>query len=334
MTVHRHTAAATVTAITPLLLTAVAAGPALAHGAPTDPMSRAAACGPVGGAKAGSAACRASVAANGGRTFADWDNLRVAGVAGRDRQVIPDGKLCSAGLDAYKGLDIARADWPATTLGAGRAFTLSYRTTIPHKGSFSLYLTRDTYDPTKPLTWADLESRPFLTVADPPLTGGAYRIKARMPQARAGRHVLYTVWHNTETPDTYYSCSDIVLSGGADENPGSTGAGTDGNGGSDRSGSSKDSTATGGADTGGAGDDAAGKGASDNGGAQPGDAAPQPPSSPSASDGSAASPADPVPPAAAPAGSERDSMPMVAGIAGALALAAFGVFAVVRRRRS
>ena len=30
-------------------------------------------------------------------------------------------------------------------------------------------------------------------------------------QQRTGRHLLYIVWQNSSTPDTYYSCSDLVF---------------------------------------------------------------------------------------------------------------------------
>ncbi|MBT2388543.1 lytic polysaccharide monooxygenase [Streptomyces sp. ISL-1] len=212
MTAHRTAAAAALAGVVPLLLTAVTAGTAQAHGAPTDPVSRVAACGPEGAQRA-SAACRAAVAANGGSAFDQWDNLRVADVRGRDREVVPDGRLCSAGLEAYRGLDIARADWPATTLKAGARFTLAYRTTIPHEGTFDLYLTKEGYDPAAPLRWADLSAKPFATATDPEVAGGAYRISGRLPAGLTGRHVLYTVWRNSSTPDTYYSCSDVVLAG-------------------------------------------------------------------------------------------------------------------------
>ncbi|MET9479551.1 lytic polysaccharide monooxygenase [Streptomyces sp. NPDC006638] len=191
----------------------LAAGPAYAHGAPTDPVSRVAACGLASEGLTGSPACRAAVAANGGQPLGSWDNLRVADVGGRDRQVIPDGKLCSAGLAAYAGLDLPRSDWPATTLVPGARFTLTYRSSIPHEGTFSLYLTRQGYSPDAPLTWDDLDPEPFLTAKDPALENGAYRIPARLPGGRTGRHVLYTVWRNSSTPDTYYSCSDVVFPG-------------------------------------------------------------------------------------------------------------------------
>ncbi|MDI1455550.1 lytic polysaccharide monooxygenase [Streptomyces sp. ATE26] len=209
----RTTARLSVTAAAaaaPLLLLPWVAGSAQAHGAPTDPVSRVYACSPEGGAANRSAACGAAVAANGG-PFTAWDDLRVAGVAGRDRQVIPDGRLCSGNLPAYRGLDLARPDWPATRLTPGGRLTMTYASTIAHAGTFRLYLTRPGYDPLKPLAWSDLPSQPFAEVKDPPLTNGAYHLRATLPKDRTGRQVLYTVWQNSSTPDTYYSCSDVVF---------------------------------------------------------------------------------------------------------------------------
>jgi chitin-binding protein len=210
MTAHRTATAAAVAVAAPLLLLTWAVGPAQAHGAPTDPVSRVVACSPEGGSNIGTAACKAAIAAN-GAPFTAWDNLRVAGVGGRDRQVIPDGQLCSGGLPSYKGLNLARADWPSTRMTPGATFTLSYSSTIPHTGTFKLYLSKPGYDPTKPLKWSDLPTKPFATATDPALVNGAYRIKATLPSDRTGRQMLYTIWQNTSTTDTYYSCSDVVF---------------------------------------------------------------------------------------------------------------------------
>ncbi|PBC60481.1 chitin-binding protein [Streptomyces sp. Tue6028] len=213
MTAHRTAVAAAVAVTAPLLLATWAAGPAQAHGAPTSPVSRVVACSPEGGSMTRTAACKAAIAAN-GAPFTAWDNLRVAGVGGRDRQVIPDGKLCSGGLPAYKGLDLARTDWPSTRLTSGASLTLSYSSTIPHTGTFKLYLSKPGYYPSRPLKWSDLPEKPFATATDPALVDGAYRIRAKLPSDRTGRHMLYTIWQNSSTTDTYYSCSDVVLSGG------------------------------------------------------------------------------------------------------------------------
>ncbi|WP_033306773.1 lytic polysaccharide monooxygenase [Streptomyces iakyrus] len=207
-TAHRTALAAAL--VTPLLVPLGTAGPARAHGAPSDPVSRVVACSPEGGDRAGTAACRAAVAAN-GAPFTAWDNLRVANVNGRDRAVIPDGKLCSGGLPAYRGLDLARADWPSTRTAPGARLTMRYVSTIPHAGTFRMYLTKPGYDPAGPLSWSDLPPKPFAEVTDPALRDGAYRFEVTLPSGRTGRHVLYTVWQNSSTPDTYYSCSDVVF---------------------------------------------------------------------------------------------------------------------------
>jgi chitin-binding protein len=239
MTAHRRTLSAaalvgTAAFAAPLLLTLSAAGPAQAHGAPTKPVSRAYACSPDGGSTAGTAACRAALTANGGEPFTFWDNVRVGDVNGRDRSVIPDGRLCSGGLPAYRGLDLARSDWPSTTLTAGARLTMTYRSTIPHTGTFKMFLTKPGYDPSGPLTWSDLPERPFAEVKDPAMTGDAYRIGMTLPSDRTGRHVLYTIWQNSSTADTYYSCSDVVFPKAK--------SGTGGSGGTGDSGSSGAST--------------------------------------------------------------------------------------------
>ena len=202
--------ALTVTAAAAMLV--LLASPASAHGAPESPVSRAFGCGPAGQYGA-TAACKAAVAA--GANLAGWDSIRVANVNGRDREMIPDGKLCSGGINQYKGLDLARTDWPTTKLTAGSSFAFSYRQTIPHKGTFRVYVTKDGYDPAVPLRWSDLDSKPFLTVTDPARDGASYRMKGTLPRGKSGRHVIYTIWQNSSTPDTYYACSDVIFTGSA-----------------------------------------------------------------------------------------------------------------------
>jgi chitin-binding protein len=209
MTVVRRTAALIMAGGIAAAVTLLPSEPALAHGAPIQPLSRTAACA-SGGEQAGSAACKAARTAN-GRGFGSFDNLRVPNVNGRDKDVIPDGRLCSGDLAEFRGLDLPRTDWPVTKLAAGSTLAIRYRGTIPHQGTFRVYLTKQGYDPKQPLGWDDLGSKPILTVQDPPLTAGSYRMSAKLPKDRTGRHVLYTVWQTSSTPDTYYSCSDLQL---------------------------------------------------------------------------------------------------------------------------
>jgi chitin-binding protein len=215
-------------------LSAILAGPAGAHGATGNPPSRGVLCGPEGGSGAKSKACRAAATASGAQAVKDWDNIRVPGVNGRDRQVIPDGRLCSAGIARFRGLDLARTDWPATRMVSGARFTFKYRVTIPHRGAFKLYVTRNGYDRSHALRWSDLESRPFLTVTDPPIRGDAYVAAGRLPKGKTGRHLVYTVWQTSSTPDTYYSCSDVVFGAAATGKSTGGAKGTSGAGGGAR----------------------------------------------------------------------------------------------------
>ncbi|GAA0807601.1 lytic polysaccharide monooxygenase [Spirilliplanes yamanashiensis] len=202
------------------VLAAVALGPAApaaAHGAPSSPVSRSFACRPDM-PTAASAACRAALAAN-GRPFGSWDNIRVPFVNGKDRQFIPDGQLCSASQPDFRGLDLPRADWPATGVTAGEPLQIHYLAPIPHAGQFRVYLTRQGYDPARPLTWGSLDAAPFITASNVPLTGDNYTFSGRLPADRSGRHVLYTVWQNSSTPDTYYSCSDLDIRAAGGQQP-------------------------------------------------------------------------------------------------------------------
>ncbi|WP_106396627.1 lytic polysaccharide monooxygenase auxiliary activity family 9 protein [Actinocorallia populi] len=203
------------------------AAPASAHGSMELPLSRVLACYQENPESPKSAACKAAVAAGGTQAFYDWNGVRIGDVAGRHRQVIPDGRLCSAGNPAFRGLDLPRADWPATDLKAGTDYTFRFKVTAVHRGGFQLFITKDGYDPTKPLTWASLETEPFLNAPDPTVSGGYYNLSGRIPAAKKGRHLIYAIWQRTDSPEAFYSCSDIVLGGGgttAPTTPGDTAA--------------------------------------------------------------------------------------------------------------
>ncbi|NJQ01351.1 lytic polysaccharide monooxygenase auxiliary activity family 9 protein [Streptomyces zingiberis] len=213
MTARRTTATVLAGAAAPLALTVLAAAPASAHGSMSDPVSRVAACFAENPESPQSAACKAAVAASGTQAFYDWNEVNIADAAGRHKEIIPDGKLCSAGRDKYKGLDLARADWPASPMSAG-SHTFRYKATAPHKGSFELYMTKPGYDPSSPLTWNDLEAQPFAKVTDPTLSNGEYVFEGTVP-ARSGRHLIYSVWQRSDSPEAFYTCSDVTFGGAA-----------------------------------------------------------------------------------------------------------------------
>ncbi|MFD5146199.1 lytic polysaccharide monooxygenase [Streptomyces sp. NPDC058401] len=217
----RRTAARIAAGLAPLAVAAYAVAPAAAHGSMTDPVSRVAACYAEGPESPKSAACKAAVAASGAQAFYDWNAVNIANAAGQSKALIPDGQLCSAGNDKYRGLDLARADWPAGPMAAG-AHTFRYKGTAPHKGSFELYVTKDGYDPSKPLKWSDLEPAPFVKVTDPGMQNGDYVFSGTVPN-KSGRHLIYSVWQRSDSPEAFYSCSDVVF--GKDNGGGGTGGG-------------------------------------------------------------------------------------------------------------
>lgn len=177
MPVRRRTAAAiiTVTLAAPLSLSAL---PASAHGSMGDPVSRVAQCYAEGPESPASAACRAAVSAGGTQALYDWNGIRIGDAGGRHQALIPDGELCSAGNDEFKGLDLARADWPATGVRGG-SYTFRYRVTAPHRGTFEVYLTKAGYDPAQPLSWADLDlEHPVARATDPVAAGASTRSPA------------------------------------------------------------------------------------------------------------------------------------------------------------
>ncbi|WP_371604102.1 lytic polysaccharide monooxygenase [Streptomyces sp. NBC_01220] len=219
---RRRAAAVAALGATPLVLTVLTAVPASAHGSLTDPVSRVSACFAEGPEHPRSAACVAAVAAGGTQALYDWNGVNIANAAGNHRQLIPDGKLCSAGNDKFKGLDLPRADWPATDMKAG-SHTFRFRATAPHKGSFALYLTTAGYDPTKPLKWSDLEEKPFAEATDPELVDGSYVFDGTVPE-RSGRQLVYTVWQRSDSPEAFYACSDVAF--GGTSGSGSSGSGS------------------------------------------------------------------------------------------------------------
>ncbi|WP_432170631.1 lytic polysaccharide monooxygenase auxiliary activity family 9 protein [Streptomyces sp. 1222.5] len=236
---RRKAAAVAVLGTAPLALTALAAAPASAHGSMGDPVSRVSQCYAEGPESPKSAACRAAVTAGGAQALYDWNGIRIGDANGRHQRLIPDGRLCSAGNAEFKGLDLARADWPATSVRSG-SYTFKYRVTAPHKGTFKVYLTKPGYDPAKPLAWSALDlEHPVATVTDPTASGGFYTFSGRLPE-RSGRQLLYAVWQRSDSPEAFYSCSDVDFGGGTGntESGGGTGSTEDtGSGGTESTGS-------------------------------------------------------------------------------------------------
>lgn len=207
----------------------VVASPASAHGAMVMPGSRTFLCYEDGLTSTGqivpqNPACQAAVAQSGTTPLYNWFAVgnRSGATSGETSGLIPDGKLCSGNSNYYdfSGFDLARSDWPKTHLTSGANIQIQYNKWAAHPGTFSLYITKPTWDPTQPLTWSELEPTPFSTSTNPPSVGAPgsvssyYYWNATLPAGYTGYQIIYSIWARSDSTETFYGCSDVVFDGG------------------------------------------------------------------------------------------------------------------------
>ncbi|GAA1969154.1 hypothetical protein GCM10009718_00920 [Isoptericola halotolerans] len=201
---------------------------AQAHGAQVFPGSRQYFCWLDGTDQTGNIvpqnpACADAVAASGTTPLYNWfGNLDPAG-AGRTTGYIPDGQICSGGDNGpydFSPYNAMRDDWPRTHLTAGDTYQFQHNNWAHHPGHFDVYVTVEGWDPSAPLSWDDLEL--VHTENDPPQSGGPggleyYFWDITLPADRSGQHLIFTHWVRSDSPENFYSCSDVVFDGGNGE---------------------------------------------------------------------------------------------------------------------
>jgi chitin-binding protein len=186
-----------------------------AHGSMTTPPSRVYACAQGNIENPADPACRAATELAGTAQFYDWMSINQADANGNHRAVVPDGKLCSGGNHTFRGLDLARTDWQATSIApaANGRFEFVFRGTAPHRSrDWIFYVTRDGWNGTDPLRWDDLVE--FCRHGEVPLgAGNEYRFDCPFPQG-SGRRVIYNVWQRSDSNEAFYTCVDVILPSG------------------------------------------------------------------------------------------------------------------------
>ncbi|MEU1468939.1 lytic polysaccharide monooxygenase [Streptomyces sp. NPDC005761] len=141
-----------------------------------------------------------------------WEPQSVEGPKGFPAAGPADGAICSAGHGEFAQLDDPRGgNWPATKVTAGQGFSFRWQFTARHATTdFRYYITKNGWDPTKPLTRAALESQPFMTVPyggkQPPAT---LTQQGTIPTQKTGKHIILSVWNVADTANAFYSCSDV-----------------------------------------------------------------------------------------------------------------------------
>jgi predicted carbohydrate-binding protein with CBM5 and CBM33 domain len=81
----------------------------------------------------------------------------------------------------------------------------------PHRtAQFRYYITRNGWNPNSPLTRAQLDPQPFLTV---PMGGRQPNFtehhQGTIPSGKSGRHLILAVWDVYDTANAFYACSDV-----------------------------------------------------------------------------------------------------------------------------
>jgi chitin-binding protein len=216
-------------------LTVVSQTPAQAHGAMMIAGSRTYLCWVDGLSQTGqiipqNEGCAGAVNAGGANALYNWFGVLRSDGAGRMNGFVADGALCSGGNATYSGFDRPRSTgYPETHLTAGSTIQVRYNNWARHPGTFRLYITRNGWNQNAPLTWADLEGlpasgqaggSPFNSVTNPPEVGGPgsatgyYWWNATLPSGKSGKHIIYSIWHRSDSMETFYGCSDVVFDGG------------------------------------------------------------------------------------------------------------------------
>jgi chitin-binding protein len=168
-------------------------------------------------------ACQSATATSSVTPLYNWFAVGNRTAAGGTVGVIPDGKLCSGNSNYFdfSGFDQARTDWPVTHLTAGSTVSIKYNKWAAHPGTFNLFITKDGWDSTKPLTWADLESVPFSSATNPQSVGNPgsatsfYFWNATLPAAKTGYHIIFSQWVRSDSTENFLGCSDVMFDGGS-----------------------------------------------------------------------------------------------------------------------
>ncbi|MFI5985819.1 lytic polysaccharide monooxygenase [Streptomyces sp. NPDC051555] len=141
-----------------------------------------------------------------------WEPQSVEGLKGFPAAGPADGRICSGNHTEFAQLDDPRGGaWPTTKITSGAPYDFRWQFTANHSTTdFRYYVTKNGWDPTKPLTRASLDPQPFLTVAyngaRPAMTTIHH---GTLPSGKTGRHMILAVWTVNDTPNAFYSCSDV-----------------------------------------------------------------------------------------------------------------------------
>ncbi|KVU38836.1 hypothetical protein WK68_14720 [Burkholderia ubonensis] len=224
-----------------MLLLSIGIHDAVAHGAVGVPIARQYQCRleggydwPPDGANIPHPDCRMAYQSGGNSPFAfqQWNEINANPQGWGDNQqelekAVPDGLICAAGDQRKAGLDLAPASiWRKTqVVPTDGEIEIRWDNTQAHNPAWMrVYLSKTSYNPSRPLRWSDLDKIYDASAPNPnPANGGGrlsnvstfYRLNVPIPSGRTGDAVLVSYWQRQDSGNEgFINCSDISIGTG------------------------------------------------------------------------------------------------------------------------
>ena len=134
-----------------------------------------------------------------------------------------DGHLASAGISQYSQLDNQSLNaWTKNPMTAG-PHQFVWHHTAPHKTTnWRYYITKQNWDPNKPLTRDQFELTPFCTInGNNQAPAVTQSMNCNVPE-RTGYQVIYGVWEIADTTNSFYQAIDVDFGNGGNVTPDET----------------------------------------------------------------------------------------------------------------
>lgn len=142
----------------------------------------------------------------------------------------PDGKIASANQNTGQFLDEPGTHWQKNDVLAGDILTVTWTYSAKHSTRrWNYFITRENWDPNKPLSRAQFESTPFYQVQLPYRPYWEHSASLAPPEPtvhemrlpkRSGYHVLLAIWEVADTGNAFYQIVDLNFVGnGGGEGP-------------------------------------------------------------------------------------------------------------------
>ncbi|KAF7720931.1 hypothetical protein EC973_005765 [Apophysomyces ossiformis] len=208
-----------------------------AHGALGFPLARQYGCRidggyywPTDGSKIPNEGCR-NAYLDAGKSyypFQQWNEFSANPTNPNDmatvKKAVPDGLMCSGGDNRKRGVDIPQnKGWRKTVIQPKNGtFQLRWELTRSHNPAvMHIYLTKPSYDLSKPLTWADLD-QVYQKPAPKPIPANGkglisevtafYYLDIPIPANRSGDAIIYAYWQrNDPGHEGFYNCADVTI---------------------------------------------------------------------------------------------------------------------------